>query len=369
MTKFVVDLNSKVIAPEQKIWVVHPGRVRSHADTFLSENAIFLEFPGLTLRPSHLQDDNALRQSIRQSGAVKSNKGFVRSDGSPILLSDFAAAAGTDVSVHLRTVKHLTNRMMRGDLVVVPTRGAGGQVLFGEVSGDFFPQQVIRVPSMPYADVPVRRVKWLQNRLKSDLPSYLVRYFEKPPAIAEVARDKYTESFFDYAYDAYSTASTSWVSVNAPSYDGSDFLGAVAPAQLIALAVALFNAAEKHADVSQLSYDQIVTAFYDENALADAQLKFMSPGRYNLKDRDARLAKFINAFIALALAGALSACGASGNSVAAENSQSPNDPATGDLTAMIGLATKAPKAVLTRAENQAADSKKKLGLSVPAKVK
>ena len=285
MANITVDLNSKIVPAEQRIWIVHPGRNRSHIDTFLFEGAVFLEFPGLELRPDHLQDDGDLRQRIRYAQAVKANRGFVRDDGSPIRVADFTAQPDTDVAVHLRTVKHLTDRMKKGDLVVVPGRGAGGNVLFGEVAGSFFPQQSIQVPSLIYAKTPVRRVNWVQERSKLELPADLIRYFEKPPAIAEVARDHISERFFDYAYDAYSTGDRSWVSLEAPAYDGSDFLSLIQPPQLIALAVSIYRAMETGADLSGLSYDEIIRRHYDDDALADAQMRFASPGRYNLRWR------------------------------------------------------------------------------------
>ncbi len=196
-----------------------------------------------------------------------------------------------------------------------------------------------------------------------------MKFFEKPPAIAEVGRDRFSEAFYNYAYDAYRTDSSSWLSVNAPKYDGSDFLGAVAPAQLIALAVSLYRAIEQDADISSMNYESIVSTFYDESALADAKLRFASPGRYDLKDRDARLARFINGFLALALAGSLVACSAAGNTVEVHEDGSKTSAASGDLSDMVNLATKAPKGVLQKAEDQAANSKAKLGLTVPAKVR
>lgn len=368
MANIKVDLNSKVILPEQKIWIVHPGRNRSHIDTFEHEGAIFLEFPGLELRPDIVADDNLLRQRIRQSIAIKSNKGLVREDGTPIRISDFPSAAGTDVAVHLRTVKHLAVRMSPGDLVIVPGRGAGGAVLFGEIEGDFFPQQGINADGMPYAVTPIRKVNWLSKRSKLELPTHLVRYFEKPPAIAEVGRERLSEGFFDFAYNAYSTADRSWVSLDAPKYDGADFLSLVPPAQLLALAVSLYRAIEQKADLSGLKYDDIISKFYDEDALAEAQLRFASPGRYNLKDKDALLAKFINGFVALAIAGALTAC-SNGDHVEFTNQQAPNDPSNAELTEMINMAGRSAGGdVLVKAENQASEANRKLGMRAPANV-
>ncbi|MNX45405.1 hypothetical protein D3C86_759180 [compost metagenome] len=370
MTTFTVDLRSKIIAPTQKIWIVHPGRNRSHIDTFEAEGAVFLEFPGLELAQQNLADDGSIRQRIRYAQAIRSNRGFVRQDSSPIRIGDFMTAADTDVAVHLRTVKHLTQRMLQGDLVIVPGRGAGGRVLFGEVAGDFLPQQSIRVPSLPFADTPVRRVTWLQARSKLEMPAYLVKYFEKPPAIAEVVRTPETEAFFDFAYDAYSTDRGAWVSLDAPKYDGSDFLSLVPPAQLIALAVSIYKAMEAKKSIAGLTYDEIIARYYDESAFAEAQIRFASPGRYNLKDHDAKLAKFVCGFVALAMTGSLlTACGPA-NDVKYVNTLAPHDQATGELTDMINTAANtAGVDVLKRAEADAAAARRKIGMSTPARVR
>ena len=368
MKRIVLDLNSKSINALQKIWIVHHGRDRNHRDTFLSEGVIFLEFPGLSLSPKSAQDDSVIRQQLRYSQALKAARGLQRDDGTTIRLAQFGGAAGSDVSIHLRTVKHLISRIKVGDLVIVPTKGSGGRVLFGEVSSEFFPQRNLRIPRLDFADTPVRKVEWLQDRPKLDLPPELAKFFEKPPAIAQVHRDSSTERFFDFAYDAYSTDDKSWVSIEAPKYDGHDFLALIPPAQLFTLAVALYRAVEKRADLNGLTYEEIVLGFYDESALAHAQIKFSSAGRYNFKDKDAQLALFINAFVALAVAGALSACSA-GAEIAVENSKSPNDPASADIREMVEQASRAAgRDVLDRAEAQAREASRKMKMTTPAKV-
>lgn len=369
LSKITVDLNSKVISDNQKIWVVHHGRNANYFDEFKREGAVFLEFPGLSLNQATAADDSAIRQRLRYAQAIRSNKALQRANGTPILIRDFSGKPGRDVSVHLRTVKHLVERMEVGDLVMVPGRGAGGRVLFGEVAGGFFPQRVVRAPGLQYADTPVRSVNWLQERVKGELPAQLVKYFEKPPAIAEVGRDAITERFFDYAYDAYSTRRVSWVSLDAPAYDGRDFLSLVPPAQLLALAVSIYRAMEANADLTGLSYEDIVAAYYDRAALQDAQLRFASPGRYNLRDYDARLAQFINVFVALALAGSLAACSVPGT-VETENSKAPDDPAVQDVQLMIERAGQSAGGdVLAKADKQGLEAKANIKLKTPASVK
>ena len=72
--------------------------------------------------------------------------------------------------------------------------------------------------------------------------------------------------------------------------------------------------------------------------------------------------------MALALAGALTACSA-GDHVTFANKQSPNDPATGELTDMINMAAQSAGGdVLQKAQQQAADANAKLRLKSPAVV-
>lgn len=360
-----IDLNTKVIPPDQSIWIVHSGRNRSYTDIFKTESVVFLEFPGLDLRPEDIENDTEIRRELRYSLALRANRGEVREDGTVIERSQFHGLPDTDVSVHLRTVKHLFSRIHQGDLIVVPGRGAEGSVLFGEVRGDFYPAQTIILPNLDYAPTPVRHVNWIKERPKFDLTPDLIRYFEKPPAIAQVYRDRISERFFDYAYDAYAMTNKSFISIDAPNYDGRDFLALVPPTELLALAVSVYTALERSADISGLSYDEIIERFYDEAILADAKLKFTSPGNYNLKDRDGYLARFVNAFIAAAMAGALSACSA-GTPVEFVNSQAPNDATTTSISKMVEQASKsAGDDVLKKAEKQAADAKAKLGFRPP----
>lgn len=49
MSDYVFDLATKVVATDQAIWAVFPGRNRRLLDTFISEGCVFLETPGVNL--------------------------------------------------------------------------------------------------------------------------------------------------------------------------------------------------------------------------------------------------------------------------------------------------------------------------------
>lgn len=365
-----LDLNTMVIPDSKKIWIVHTGRNHNHYNTFKDENCIFLELPDLKLTEDILADDSALRQRIRYSHMIRAMKGPVRQDGSEIKLNDFNGKPGSDVSVQLRTVKHLALRIQDGDLIIVPGKGLRSQVLLGEADGSFFPQKTIRPAGMLYAEVPVRKVRWTStDRSKLDLPAELIAFFEKPPAIAEVPRSFTTEKFFDFAYESYLKSAYSSGSILAPKYDGHDFKSFVVPAELIILAVSIYCAYASGEKISGLQTHEIILKYYKNDALADARTKFASPGRYNFTDKDRRLAMFIMAFTALAMSGELTACKNDPNSVTTINSKANDDPTTSKIDEIIKLSCKdAGEDVLEKAQNQAKDSHQKLNLKTPAKV-
>jgi len=299
-----LDLHARRIDDNASIWIVHSGRNSQLLDFFESNNLVVLEYPGLDLRPQIVSDDAAIRQRLRRSQAIRANKGLTRQDGTPILLQQFRDTPDTDVAVALRTVLHLTTRMKSGDLVIAPGKGSQSRVLFGEVDGAFDTGLAVRSPGIPYANVPARSVKWLNTtRLKRDLPPSLQRYFEKPPAIARVARDQFSERFYDHAYKSYINKNTSWAVIDAPTYDGTDLRATLEPTSLVVFAVSLLCAEESGDNYSALTYDQIVATYYNVDDFYKLAVAYNSPGEYPAKARDAVRALALAGIIALAAAG------------------------------------------------------------------
>lgn len=365
-----IDLHARRIEDDASIWVVHSGRNAQLLDFFEANNLVLLEYPGLDLRPQILLDEAAIRQRLRRSQAIRANKGLTRQDGTPILLSQFPNFPDTDVAVALRTVKHLTTRMKSGDLVIAPGKGSQSRVLFGEVDGVFDPGLAVRSPGMPYAEVPARSVKWLSTqRLKRDLPPSLQRYFEKPPAIARVARDQFSERFYDHAYKSYIKRDISWAVIDAPTYDGTDLRATLDPTSLVVFAVSLLSAAESGDDYSNLTYDQIVSKYYDVAQFHKLAVSYNSPGEYPAKAKDAVRALALAAIISLAAAGGLSACKGP-TAVVVGNSEAPADTTNPIVERMINRAVDgAGGAALADADAKGVRAQRSVSLSAPPEVK
>lgn len=370
-SQVTVDLHAKRIEPESGIWIVHSGRNAQLLDFFEQNRAVVLEYPALDLNERILTNDAAIRQRLRRSQAIRAAKSLTRDDGTPILLNQFRDTPDTDVAVALRTVRHLTARMKAGDLVVAPGKGAEARVLFGEVEGNFDPNLRLRSPGISYADVPARAVRWLStDQRKRDLPVSLQKYFEKPPAIASVPRDRFSERFYEYAYDAFVKDNSSWVVIDAPKYDGTDLRSTIGPTSLVVFAVALLEAAESGDDYSRLSYNEIIETYYDVSSYEKLAVSYGSPGEYPAKARDPVKALALAGIIALAAVGGLVASGQDGSHVNVVNSEAAGDAANPAVERMINRAIEgAGGAALAEADATGLRASASVDLTAPAEVR
>lgn len=366
----VLDLNTKIIPDDKKIWVVHTGKNSNRLDTFLQENCVFLEYPDLKLNESNVSDDDYIRQRIRYSRAIRQNKGPIRADGTTISLTSFSGKPGDDVSIPLRTVKHLTSRIQPDDLIIVPGKGAKGRILIGEADGTFFPETYLRVPGISYSEVPARKVRWIStDRAKLDLPPNLISIFEKPPAIAEVPRDPISNRFFEYAYDSYILGNFAWLLLQAPKYDGRDIQSIIDEFQLIQLGISLYNAQMRDESVTGLTFNDIISQYYDDGVIQDLKTRYSSPGRTGIKDKDKKLCLFLSGFICLAISGSLSACKSDPNALSVTNKQQPSVHSR-EIQDMVNIACHdMDPNTISDIEKKGKNAYKKSGLTTPAKVK
>lgn len=303
MSVLSVKLGVEVISDTKRMWLVHAGHQRRLLKSFEDTQRIFLELPGIGLNDRVLKDEQSLRQRIKYAEALRS-AGSLSDGQNTIRIGDFDGSADRAISQAVRTVRHMFSDMQIGDLIVVPTGGAYSPVRFGEIISEFSPDDRIRVDLYDFADVPARRVRWLErDRLKKDMPTDLVALLEKPPAVSELHRSDRTEKLFGYAYESYIKKGEGWSLISAPGYDGNDPQAIIAPHQLIAFCVALYWATEQKADLTGLSFEQIVNRFYTVKDIEDFGVSFASPGLLGFKTRNPKLAMFVTSMVAILGAG------------------------------------------------------------------
>lgn len=365
-----IDIDTVLIPDTRKIWIVHPGKNKKFYGDFEQNSRIYLEFPGLQLRPNDLKDDAIIRQKIRYSIELQIYKGLTRTDGSQIKLADFATKADSSVAIFLRTVKHLAEHMKAGDLVVVPGYGPYSRLLFGEVVGPFNPALADHIHPYTYAPIQYRQVRWLsRNRFKQELPPELIKYVTKPPAIAEVERNNITDQFFDFAYRSYVKEGESWSTFGAPQYEGNDPVAVITPTRLVAFGVAAYIGIQAGADFSGMSVSDIIDKFYSPEAIEYFGLEFASPGRLNFKAANSNLAIFLSAIIAIGACGALAGCKADASQIQVTNSASQTSIINKDLEGSLNTFVESiDESTLKETDKMAQDATKKVGLETAVKV-
>lgn len=365
-----LDLRTVIIPDDRRMWVVHPGKNKKFFEDFEQNNRIYLEYPDLDLSPEVLNDDIELRRRIKYSLELAKYEGYVRSNGAQIRLADFEGDATTNVAVFLRTIRHMFDNMSEGDLVIVPGWGSYSRVLFGEIVGSVNFDEKTRIFPHTFADTHYRRVKWLSvTRTKPELGD-LVKYVNKPPAVAEVARDRSTERFFDFAYDAYLTDARSWSTITAPTYRSNDPRAIADSVRLIEFAVASYWAMEDQADISSMTMDEVIEKFYSNRDIEHFGISYASPGRVDFKAQNRTLSIWVAVFIALASAGGLSGCKADPAGAQVMNSYTASPAVNAKIQSQIDvLVSQVSDPTIRQIESMGKKANADTGLDSPVEVK
>ena len=166
-----VDIATKIIAPETGIWVVFPGRSRRLLNAFHGHNAIFLETPGLDLRPEKANDVAAIRQRVRMSHAIQQ---YLRATGptktpsrNPDSYEDGPLEDGS-LTVLATNIRKMFAKMKVGDLIIVPDK-LFAPIYFAEVVSDFLAKDTISIERYGNERIPVRKIRWLNDGVSRNL--------------------------------------------------------------------------------------------------------------------------------------------------------------------------------------------------------
>ncbi|MCK1641495.1 hypothetical protein IVA95_29100 [Bradyrhizobium sp. 157] len=300
------DIATKIISPETSIWVVFPGRRRRFINNFLRQQHVFLETPGIALRPEMANDYPSVRRHVRMSGAISEYHLHSEAKKFPSRNPNhYADSPIKDAGLRMlaSSVRKMFGRMKSGDLVVVPGR-MFNPVYFGEVTASFKTEDTLQVERYGQEEIPFRRVRWLNPGVPRHIvPQHLQGYLAKPPAIAHVARSPETEDFFRFAYPAYVLADKSAVMMDGPKYDGKNPLATIEANYLVAYFIAAFHAIEKEQleTFTTLNVPAAIEKFYDPELVQSFTQNFNSPGKYALSALSAVLGTFVSVGIAIAI--------------------------------------------------------------------
>lgn len=162
-----IDIATKVLGPEDDVYIVRPGEGYWAYELMERSSRIFLDFPDLRVNPKgQLPADDTLRLHIARSIALREwhddEQPGPRPSDDPNDFDD--QAYRRRLGRYVGAVKRLISDLSIGTVIVVPDEGYFGQVLVGEVVG----RPEIHAWKQAYDGEPLitRRVKWSRSKLR-----------------------------------------------------------------------------------------------------------------------------------------------------------------------------------------------------------
>ncbi len=329
-----VDIATKTISEDQKIWLVHAGKGKKYYNIFKNQNMVFLDLPRLELTKESLNTVEQIRQHIRMSKAYK--KYFHPNSEEPTAPSSsprtYSDISGDDVMGDVGNVQGLFVNAQVGDLVIVTGYGPYDAILMGEIQTEFDPSDKINLEKVTYGDFQYRKVKWVSNRYaKKDLERELAeRKLVNRKAVINIVRTALTENLYKYAYSSYILHSNVAINngilakldIRGNKYQGNDPRVLSASIDLISYLQAAYVAIndDELESFSSTPFYQALSRWEDLTLLDNFTSNFNSKGKFSCYTKGAGLIAFLTIGIACLTSGVPIEAFTEG--VALENSQS-----------------------------------------------
>ncbi len=209
----------KMVSPETRIFVLHPGEHKKYFDLIRRTGMIFLNIPGMDLHISDLGVPNLLRKKLRRTIDI--------SEGKTILDLNQYSDAPRGISPLYGSFTSLYARAKIGDLVIVPNRGYFEPFLLGEIISDFNEDDVLSIYSDEYK-TPCRKVHWLpQKKSKRQISEALSNQMSNRKAIIEITEDPLIKEVLSLAYGKYIYNDTSKSYFSGSTYNSSNLQGII----------------------------------------------------------------------------------------------------------------------------------------------
>jgi len=204
-----VNLKSKVISDDFEVYSLFPGEGYKHRTDMLNRGYVFLDFPDLVIpsKPSEFESKNFLSAVVMSEQLAGWLSGPKDANNKPSSnLSDYAnVRQGSKRSRYINGLKALFFKARKGELVLLPDRGAYGELMIGELSTDVGKIEYIQ-PSGMSQKFAARRVKWLSKISQHKISAEFLRSIRTPNALTLV-QNSYRKQIFENAYDSYTIGS------------------------------------------------------------------------------------------------------------------------------------------------------------------
>lgn len=303
----VVDPAVRIIAEDNQIFVLHPGQQKKFMQDFVESNAVFLDVPGISFAAPPLAADDTVQKKLRMSRQIRAwrNRNSPEADAPSRNLDDYKAGGQIESLRFLNEVEDLYADAKAGDLIIIPGKGYGRTVFFGEFLNDFDPDFVVYPPRYKGEAVPARKVHWIkQGVAKGDLSNKLIKLLQNRQAIIRVSAPDMRHEVYERAYGDYVWGETSGnlVKVSADDVDLRDLTKA---ADLTNYFAAQFIALRKGelAAFLDLPFEEAIESYYDKSYFGGVSVEIHSPGFFGRPMRNAAMAGYVSVMLALSASG------------------------------------------------------------------
>ncbi len=196
-------------------------------------------------------------------------------------------------------------RATKGDLIVVPGKGYNSTVWFGEIKEDFDPNFVVETRLYQDETVAARKVEWLPVALaKGQFNQRLIKLMQNRQSIIEVNQDADRREIYSRAYGDFiwKKVSGNFIRVTKQNVDLYDLNKAVDLTNYFA-AQYLALKKGKLKDFLSLDFHTATDEYYDRAFFGDVSVSINSPGHFERVMKDAVMAAYVSAMLALSASG------------------------------------------------------------------
>lgn len=304
----IVDPATRILPPEHQVFVLHPGSSKRFYNDFQETNSVFLDLPGINFATKPEGDSPELRALLRMARRIASwrNTGSKEDKKPSRKIGDYVVKNPSENPPKLvHTVIDLYSNAKQGDLILVPGPGYNSTVYIGEFKGDFDPDHLVEAMRYSPEKIPARRVNWLPVALaKSQFSPRLIRLMQNRQAIIQVTIEEERREIYNIAYGDYIWKETSGnlIRVTKNEIDLHDLNKAVDLTNYFASQYLALKKGELEHFLS-LDFDEAIETYYDKSYFGGVSVEVHSPGFFSRKMKDAMLAGYVSAMLALSGAG------------------------------------------------------------------
>ncbi|WP_052954880.1 hypothetical protein [Microvirga vignae] len=304
----IVDPAIRILPDDHRIFVLHPGEGKRFYADFLETEAVFLDIPGISFSEPPDADDVNVRNELRMARRISlwRRRGSPDDDRPSRDPNEYAVANPlVEAPRFVREVVDLYSDGRAGDLIIIPGKGYNSTVYFGEFVNGFDPNLTVESVRYPGERIPARKVRWLPvNLAKGQFNRRLIRLMQNRQALIRITREEDRREVYSHTYGDYvwRESSGNLIRVTEDEIDLYDLNKAVDLTNYFASQYLALKKGELSTFL-QLEFNQAIDRYYDKRYFGGVNVEIHSPGYFGRPMKDALLAGYVSAMLALSAAG------------------------------------------------------------------